>query len=172
MTGMLSDEQLAALTPSELCPHRTPIPTQAVSSDEYYPPPQNEKQREVEARMLAMADELGRKSGLDRRRFFQTASGMAVAFVAMNQVYGGLFEAHAQEAATPEQAKARADSGAHGRQRRGPGQSAGGQRRAGDGQHSAGAESASFPQLVRQQRHHQAASRSLVPVPCQDRALG
>ena len=109
MTGMLSDEQLAALTPSELCPHRTPIPTQAVSSDEYYPPPQNEKQREVEARMLAMADELGRKSGLDRRRFFQTASGMAVAFVAMNQVYGGLFEAHAQEAATPEQAKARAD---------------------------------------------------------------
>ena len=63
MTGMLSDQDLAALTPSELCPHRTPIPTQAVSSDEYYPAPQNEKQREVEARMLAMADDLGKKSG-------------------------------------------------------------------------------------------------------------
>jgi predicted TIM-barrel fold metal-dependent hydrolase len=59
--------------------------------------------------MLAMADTLGRKSGLDRRRFFQTASGMAAAFVAMNQVYGGLFEAQAQEAAAPEAAKARAD---------------------------------------------------------------
>ena len=109
MTGMLSDQELAALTPSELCPHRTPIPTQPVSSDEFYPAPQNEKQREVELRMLAMADELGRKSGLNRRRFFQTASGMAAAFVAMNQVYGGLFEAQAQEAAMPEAAKARAD---------------------------------------------------------------
>lgn len=58
MTGMLSEQDLSALTPSELCPHRTPIPTQAVSSDEYYPPPQNEKQREVEARLLAMADAL------------------------------------------------------------------------------------------------------------------
>ena len=110
MTGFLSDQDLSRLTPSELCPHRTPIPTQTVSSDEYYPPPQNERQREVEARLLTMADELGGKSGLSRRRFFQTASGMAAAFVAMNQVYGGLFDATPAEAATPEQAKARADS--------------------------------------------------------------
>jgi hypothetical protein len=86
MSGLLTDGELASLTPAELCPHRTPIPTQPVSSDEYLPAPQNEKQREVEARMLAMADELGSRRGLDRRRFFQTASGMAAAFVAMNQV--------------------------------------------------------------------------------------
>jgi uncharacterized protein len=39
--------------PSELVPHCTPIPTQIVSSDEFYPDPQNERQREVEARLLA-----------------------------------------------------------------------------------------------------------------------
>ena len=66
--------------PSELLQHRTPIPTQIVSSDEFYPDPQNERQREVEARMLAMADDLGGKQGLDRRRFFQSAAGMAAAF--------------------------------------------------------------------------------------------
>jgi predicted TIM-barrel fold metal-dependent hydrolase len=109
MTGMLSDQELSELTPAELCPHRTPIPTQMVSSDEFYPAPQNEKQREVEARMLAMADELGGKAGLSRRRFFQTASGMAAAYVAMNEVYGGLFDASPAEAKTMELAQARAD---------------------------------------------------------------
>ncbi|MBA2590664.1 MAG: amidohydrolase family protein [Alphaproteobacteria bacterium] len=109
MTGLLSDHELSQLTPAELCPHRTPVPTQNVSSDEFYPAPQNGMQRAVEARLLAKADELGPKRGLDRRRFFQTASGMAAAFVAMNEVYGGLFDASPAEAATPEQARARAD---------------------------------------------------------------
>ena len=94
MTGFLSDREINELTPSELAPHRTPIPTQIVASDEYYPGPQTEKQREVEARLLAMADDLGGRQGLDRRRFFQTAAGMAAAFVAMNEVYGGVFDAH------------------------------------------------------------------------------
>ena len=110
MTGLLSDKEIAELMPAELCPHRTPIPTQTVASDEYYPAPQNARQREVEARLLAMADELGGKSGLDRRRFFQTASGMAAAFVAMNEVYGEVFNASRAEAAVPEQAQARAES--------------------------------------------------------------
>src|SRR5215470_15805429 len=108
MSSQLTDEELARLMPSELLQNRTPIPTQMVSSDEYYPAPQNEKQREVEARLLAMADEIGGKQGLSRRRFFQTASGMAAAYVAMNQVYGGLFDATPAEAATPDQADARA----------------------------------------------------------------
>ena len=72
------------MMPSELLDQRTPLPTQIVSSDEYYPAPQVQKQREVEARLLSMADHLGGKTGLSRRRFFQTASGMAAAFVAMN----------------------------------------------------------------------------------------
>ena len=109
MTGLLSDQELNQLTPAELCPHRTPIPTQSVSSDEFYPAPQNERQHEVEARLLAMADALGPRQGLSRRRFFQTASGMAAAFVAMNEVYGVVFDASSAEAATPELAQMRAD---------------------------------------------------------------
>ena len=92
MSSQLTDEEIAALMPSELVQYQTPIPTQIVSSDEFYPDPQNERQREVEARLLAMADDLGAKQGLDRRRFFQSAAGMAASFVAMNEVYGPLFE--------------------------------------------------------------------------------
>lgn len=109
MTSLLSDTELSQLVPAECAPHAMPIPTQMVSSDEYFPAPQNERQRAVEARLLAMADEIGGRQGLSRRRFFQTASGMAAAYLAMNQVYGGLFDATPAEAATPDQAAARAD---------------------------------------------------------------
>ena len=61
-----------------------------------------QKQREVEARLKEMGDTLARRQGLSRRRFFQTAAGMAASFVAMNQVFGNLFDASAAEAATPE----------------------------------------------------------------------
>ena len=60
--GFLTEKEIAKLMPSELLPHATPIPTQIVSSDEYIPPPQSEKQKEVEARLLAMGDELGEKA--------------------------------------------------------------------------------------------------------------
>ena len=110
MSGFLSEKEIAELTPSEFCPYQTPIPTQIVSSDEYYPDPQNEKQREVEARLLAMADDLGGKQGMDRRAFFQTAAGMAASFLAMNEVYGPLFDVSKAEAATPAMAQERADS--------------------------------------------------------------
>jgi hypothetical protein len=109
MSGILTDEELAELIPSELLRHHTPIPTRIVSSDEFYPDPQNPRQREVEARLLAMADDLGRKQGMDRRQFFQTAAGMAASFVAMNHVYGPLFAATPEEAATPEMAQMRSD---------------------------------------------------------------
>jgi uncharacterized protein len=110
MTGFLTEDEIAGLTPSELAPHRTPIPTQIVSSDEYYPGPQSPKQRQAEARLLALADELGRKQALDRRRFFQTAAGMAAAFVVMNEVYGPIFDVSVAEAATPAMAQERADA--------------------------------------------------------------
>src|SRR3981189_1212952 len=107
MSSNLTEEELAALMPSELCQYQTPIPTQIVSSDEFYPDPQNERQREVEARLLAMADEFGGKQGLSRRRFFQSAAGMAASFVAMNDVYGPLFEVSRAEAAPPAMAQER-----------------------------------------------------------------
>jgi uncharacterized protein len=109
MTGFLSEDELARLTPSELVDRRTPIPTQIVSSDEYFPAPQSEKQRAVEAHLNAMADELGGKQGLDHRHFFQSAAGMAAAFVAMNEIYGSIFDATPAEASNPAMAQERAD---------------------------------------------------------------
>jgi predicted TIM-barrel fold metal-dependent hydrolase len=106
----LTDRQLRALRPAETCSFPSPVPTQIVSSDEYVPVPQTEKQREVEARLKDISDTLAKRQGLSRRRFFQTAAGMAASFVAMNQVFGPLFEASAAEAATPELADARAAS--------------------------------------------------------------
>ena len=71
-----------------------------------------ERQRQVEARIKALADELGRRQGLSRRQFLGTAAGMAAAFVAMNEVYGPLFSATRAEAATPEMAKELAQANA------------------------------------------------------------
>src|SRR6202007_3128027 len=78
--------------------------------NEFYPDPQNERQREVENRLLAMADDLGKKQGLDRRGFFKTTAGMAASFVAMNEVYGPLFDVTPAEAATPAMAQERANA--------------------------------------------------------------
>src|SRR4051812_9892971 len=107
---LLTDRQLRALLPAETCSFPSPVPTQIVSSDEYIPVPQTEKQREVEARLTDMSDALARRQGMSRRRFFQTAAGMAASFVAMNQVFGNLFDASAAEAAAPDMADARAAS--------------------------------------------------------------
>jgi predicted TIM-barrel fold metal-dependent hydrolase len=106
--GFLTEKEILELPPSEMLPHRTPIPTQIVSSDEFTPPPQSEKQKEVEARLLDMADTLGKSQGLDRRAFFQTAAGMAAGFVALNDTFGAIFDAPRAEAATPAMAQERA----------------------------------------------------------------
>jgi predicted TIM-barrel fold metal-dependent hydrolase len=105
---LLSDEELASLHPAETAAFPGPVPTQVVSSDEYYPAPQSRAQRDVEARVVEIADAEARRRGISRRRFFQTASGMAAAFVAMNEVYGRLFDASRAEAADSDAAAARA----------------------------------------------------------------
>jgi len=59
---------------------------------------------EVESRLLAMADELGGKQGPQPPPvFFQTAAGMAASFVAMNEVYGPLFDVTARGKPLPQQ---------------------------------------------------------------------
>src|SRR5476651_2276546 len=107
--GMLSDEELELLVPAWWTANPTPVPTQLVSSDEYLPIAQTERQKKVEAHMNALGDDYGRSNGLSRRRFFQTAAGMTTAFVAMNEVYGPLFGASPAEARSVELAQARAD---------------------------------------------------------------
>ena len=106
----LSDAMISGLLPAETSSFASPVPTQIVSSDEFLPVPQTAKQREVQSRLTAISDRLARRQGLSRRRFFQTAAGMAASFVALNQVFGPLFDATEAEAATPELAAARADA--------------------------------------------------------------
>ena len=105
----LSDEMISGLLGAETSALASPVPTQIVSSDEFLPIPQTARQRDVEARLIEMSDRLARRQGMSRRRFFQTASGMAASFVALNQVFGPLFDASEAEAATPELAQSRAD---------------------------------------------------------------
>jgi predicted TIM-barrel fold metal-dependent hydrolase len=85
----------------------TPIPTQQVSNGEYMPAQQTKQQAEVEARIKEKADLLGKKHGLSRREFLKTASGMAAAFLAMNEVYGNVFHVDPAEAVDPDLAGAR-----------------------------------------------------------------
>ncbi len=106
--GFLTDDEIAALRPARDAMFRSPIPTQVVSSDEFSPIPQTPQQKQVEARIKAMADELGRHQGMDRRRFLTTAAGMAAAFVAMNDVFGPVFGVTRAEAQEPDRAAERA----------------------------------------------------------------
>lgn len=105
---MLSPEDIERLVPAERARFRCPIPTQSVSSDEFLPAAQTPRQREFEARAMALGSQLAKHQGLSRRRFFQTAAGMAAAFVAMNDTFGPIYLVSRAEAQTPEMANARA----------------------------------------------------------------
>jgi len=88
--SMLSPEDLARLSSAEsLFP--SPIPVQSISSDEFMPGPQTEKQREFEVRVKEMGTQMAKRLGMSRRRFFQSAAGMATAFLALNDTYGPLY---------------------------------------------------------------------------------
>ena len=108
--GFLTDDEIAELRPARETMFPSPIPTQVVSSDEFAPIPQTPQQREVEARIKSMADEIGARQNRSRRGFLSTTSGMAAAFLAMNEVYGPVFGVSRAEAQEPERAEARAAS--------------------------------------------------------------
>ena len=96
--NLLDPEERARLLPAEIHAYAGPIPTQNVSSDEFVPLPQTPAQRRVEARMKALGAERARRRGMSRRQFLATASGMAAAFLAMNEVYGPLYAVSRAEA--------------------------------------------------------------------------
>jgi predicted TIM-barrel fold metal-dependent hydrolase len=104
---MLSPEELSRLAPAEsLFP--SPIPVQSVSSDEFMPGLQTQKQRVFEARVKTLGAQIAKRLGMGRRRFFQSAAGMAAAFLAMNDTYGPVFGVTMAEATEPERADDRA----------------------------------------------------------------
>src|SRR5438128_926271 len=110
MPHFLSHRELRQVAPAETATPRSPIPTQIVSNGEYVPPPQTREQRRVEARIDELAGTLSRRHGMDRRRFLASSAGMAAAFLAMNDVFGRLFDVSLAEAQTPGAADARASA--------------------------------------------------------------
>lgn len=83
----------------------TPVPTQIVGNEEFDPMPQTADQRRVEQRIFELADQYSRKLGMSRRAFLQTSGGMAVSFMAMNEVFGPAFLVNEAEAAEPAAAR-------------------------------------------------------------------
>ena len=87
----MSDRELQETLPAQRNAFRSPIPTQVVSNGEYNPLPQTVKQQQVEGLIKELADDQAARLKLDRRRFLATSAGMAMAFVAMNKVFGPIF---------------------------------------------------------------------------------
>ena len=108
MPHYLSPAELTRTAPAETAAFRSPVPTQVVSNGEYNPLPQTPEQQRVEARIKEMADTLGRRHGQSRRQFLASAAGMAAAFMAMNEVFGPVFDVSPAEAQTPGVASQRA----------------------------------------------------------------
>src|SRR5882762_65714 len=108
MPHYLSEEELRRTAPAELASFRSPIPTQIVSNGEFNPLPQTRDQQRVETRIKELADGLGPRHGMDRRQFLASSAGMAAAFLAMNEVFGPLFDVSTAEAQTPGAANQRA----------------------------------------------------------------
>lgn len=88
----------------------SPIPTQMISNGEFTPMPQTKQQKQVEERIKELADTHGKKQGLSRRGFLSSAAGLAAGFVAMNEVFGPVFNVSTAEAADHDQANERARS--------------------------------------------------------------
>lgn len=80
----------------------SPVPTQALSNEEYIPRPQNKQQRQWEALIGEMAEEKSKRIGMPRRDFMRSSLGLATAFLASNQVFGNYWNVEAAE--TEEQA--------------------------------------------------------------------
>jgi uncharacterized protein len=113
MGRFLNDAEVSRLDPAERAAFHSPVPTRIVSNGEFTPLPQTARQRQVEERIKALADEIAPKHGLDRRQFLRTSCGMAAAFLAMNEVFGRHFAVSRAEAAEPAAAAARAGALAH-----------------------------------------------------------
>lgn len=79
----------------------TPVPTQIVGNEEFDPMPQTADQKRVEQRIFELADQYSQKLGMSRRAFLRTSGGMAVSFMAMNEVFGPAFLVNEAEAAEP-----------------------------------------------------------------------
>src|ERR1700756_3036108 len=110
MAIFLSKRELARTEPAETIEFRSPVPTRIVSNGEFNPLPQTRRQRQFEERLKDLSETRAYKLGIDRRHFLRTGCGMAAAFLALNDVFGPLFEVFPAEAAQPEAAAERSNA--------------------------------------------------------------
>src|SRR5439155_10085331 len=75
----------------------SPIPLQIASNEEFIPPPPTVEQKQVAERLRDISEPAARAQGLSRRDFLRTGSGMAAALIAVNQVFGNVFDVSAEE---------------------------------------------------------------------------
>ncbi len=80
---------------------QSPIPDRYCSNEEFIPPPQSAKEREVVERLRVLADRNAKRLGLSRRRFLQTSCGMAAAMICFNEVFGKTYDVDPIEALDP-----------------------------------------------------------------------
>jgi predicted TIM-barrel fold metal-dependent hydrolase len=107
MSLLLTDAEIAALRPAEALP-ASPIPMQVVSNGEFVPAPVTQRQLRVARILDDIAGEEAPRQGLSRRGFLRTGSGLAAAFLALNEVHGRVFGVSRAEAASPDLTQARA----------------------------------------------------------------
>ena len=69
----------------------TPIPTQIVSNEEFFPIDQTAEQARVEHVAGELVEQAASRQGVTRREFIRTTGGMAAALLAMNSVFGRFF---------------------------------------------------------------------------------
>ena len=79
----------------------SPVPTQAVSNEEFIPRPQDKQQKQWEKLIGEMAEQNSRRLGITRRDYLRTSMGMATAFLASNMIYGPNWEVDGAEALEP-----------------------------------------------------------------------
>src|ERR671936_1107081 len=79
----------------------SPVPTQAVSNEEFIPRPQTEAQKRVEHLIGELAEERSKKLGMDRRTFMASSMGLATCFLASNKVFGNHWDVEEAETWEP-----------------------------------------------------------------------
>jgi predicted TIM-barrel fold metal-dependent hydrolase len=104
----MSDDEFKQVDPADEVAFRSPVPTQIVSNGEYNPLPQTNDQAKVESLIKEMGDYQAKRHGMDRRSFLATSAGMATAFLAMNKVFGPVFDVSEAEAGDMEMSDYRA----------------------------------------------------------------
>ena len=104
----MSDDEMKLVEPADEVAFRSPVPTQVVSNGEYNPLPQTDDQKKVEGLIKELADVQAKRHNISRRQFLASSAGMATAFLAMNKVFGPVWDVSEAEAADMEMSTYRA----------------------------------------------------------------